>query len=341
MNRRQFLAASLAAAAAARLGRAAAPRWRGFNLLEKFVAPGAPFVETDFQWTAEFGFNFVRLPMSYRCWTDPRDPRVLLEPVLAEIDQAIEWGSRYGIHVSINFHRAPGYCINPAEEPNLLWIDPAKQELCAWHWQQFARRYRGIGANRLSFDLVNEPNLVMASDYERVARLLVAAIRAEDPQRPIIAEGINVATKPVPGLADLGLTQGVHCYRPMEVTHYRAPWVTPMPIIRPRSWPAWIGPMRYDRAYLERGFRPWRELTASGVPVHLGEFGCFSRTPHQVAIAWMRDVLEICRDAGWGWALWCFRADFGILNSNRSDVAYENFRGHQLDRQMLRLLQEH
>ena len=52
-------------------------------------------------------------------------------------------------------------------------------------------------------------------------------------------------------------------------------------------------------------------------------------------------MLEICRDAGWGWALWCFRADFGILNSNRSDVAYENFRGHQLDRQMLRLLQEH
>jgi endoglucanase len=341
MNRRKFLAASIVAAASARLGRAASPRWRGFNLLDKFVAPGGPYLESDFQWIAEFGFNFVRLPTSYRCWTNPAMPRVLLEPVLAEIDQAIEWGSRYGIHVSLNLHRAPGYCINPSEEPNLLWINKAKQELCAWHWQQFAKRYRGIGADRLSFDLVNEPNLVTALDYEKVARLLVAAIRSEDPQRPIIVEGINVATKPLPGLADLNLTQAVHCYRPMEVTHYHAPWVKPMPVIRPKSWPGWIGPMHYDRAYLERGFRAWRKLSASGAPVHLGEFGCFSRTSHQVALAWMKDVLEICRDAGWGWALWAFRSDFGILDSNRTDVDYENFRGHKLDRQMLRLLQEH
>ena len=47
------------------------PRWRGFNLLEKFVARGEgnpPFRESDFELMAEWGFDFARLPMSYLCW---------------------------------------------------------------------------------------------------------------------------------------------------------------------------------------------------------------------------------------------------------------------------------
>jgi hypothetical protein len=39
-----------------------------------------------------------------------------------------------------------------------------------------------------------------------------------------------------------------------------------------------------------------------------------------------------------GYALWNFKGDFGILNSNRDDVAYEDWRGHKLDRKMLDLL---
>ena len=36
----------------------------------------------------------------------------------------VELGQRYGLHVSLNFHRAPGYCINnPQREPFVLWSD--------------------------------------------------------------------------------------------------------------------------------------------------------------------------------------------------------------------------
>jgi endoglucanase len=76
------------------------PRWRGFNLLEKFVDQRpSPFRESDFAWIAEFGFNFVRLPMSYRCWTDAQDWLKLKEPVLKEVDQAVELGRKTGVHV--------------------------------------------------------------------------------------------------------------------------------------------------------------------------------------------------------------------------------------------------
>ena len=44
------------------------PRWRGFNLLEKFMLSGGrkPFLEEDFRLISKLGFNFVRLPMDYR-----------------------------------------------------------------------------------------------------------------------------------------------------------------------------------------------------------------------------------------------------------------------------------
>jgi endoglucanase len=96
-------------------------RWRGFNLQEKFtespdewatVAPewgrsNEAFREADFANIAELGFNFVRLPMSYRCWSDPAAPYVFKEATMRQIDDAVSWGRRYGIHVCINFHRAP------------------------------------------------------------------------------------------------------------------------------------------------------------------------------------------------------------------------------------------
>ena len=84
---------------------------------------------------------------------------------------------------------------------------------------------------------------------------------------------------------------------------------------------------------------PWKELEDRGVGVMVGEFGSHNRTPHDVVLRWMRDCLANWKDAGWGWALWNFRGSFGILDSGRSDVAYESWRGHKLDRAMLEVLQ--
>lgn len=52
----------------------------------------------------------------------------------------------------------------------------------------------------------------------------------------------------------------------------------------------------------------------------------------------MEDLLRLWERAGWGWALWNVLGPFGILDSGRDDVEYEDFRGHDLDRQMLDLL---
>jgi endoglucanase len=91
---------------------------------------------------------------------------------------------------------------------------------------------------------------------------------------------------------------------------------------------------------LQECIEPWKKLEAKGVGVHVGEWGAFNKTPHKVVMAWARDRLGLWKDAGWGWALWNFRGGIGIIDSDREDVAYEDFHGHKLDRKMLDLLRK-
>ncbi|MDD2600984.1 MAG: cellulase family glycosylhydrolase [Kiritimatiellae bacterium] len=86
---------------------------------------------------------------------------------------------------------------------------------------------------------------------------------------------------------------------------------------------------------------PWEQASKEGQLVMVGEFGAFQYTPHRVVLAWMEDYLKIWQEARMGWALWNLRGGFGVLDSNREDVVYEDFHGHKLDRQMLNLLQRY
>lgn len=355
------------------------PRWKGFNLLEKFIVTSSndPFRESDFEMIAELGFDFVRLPMSYWCWSDPKNWKKLDEKTLKEIDQAVEFGKQYGIHVNISFHRAPGYSVDrSAREPFNLWLDEEAQQAFDYHWTHFAQRYKGISNKNVSFNLVNEPG---ALDFERtkpltpelharVARRVVKAIRNVDPNRLIIADGLWWGRDPIEDLTDLNIAQSTRGYEPSQITHYLASWVDgadkwPVP-----KWPfkpelstelrylseemnqyyssklkKWGIPLDMEwgseRIRLQM-IEPWKRLKAKGVGVHVGEFGAFSKTPHDVVLAWMRELMRQWKAAGWGWAMWNFRGGFGILDSQREDVKYENYKGHKLDRKMLELIRE-
>jgi endoglucanase len=357
MNRRRFLRVSAAAACSAgslltgapqsetrQPSAAQLPRWRGFNLLEKFTKRregNPPFRESDFAAISELGFDFVRLPMSYLCWTEPSDWLKLREEELQQIDDAVELGRKHGVHVNLNFHRAPGYCVNPPKEPLDLWTDEKALEACAFHWGHFAKRYKGISNSRVSFDLLNEPSDLPEDQYARVVRRLVGAIRAEDANRLVIADGLRWGNKPVLSLADLKIAQSTRGYQPSRISHYKANWMRGSDQWPEPAWPLKIkeGDV-WDKARLRKEqIAPWKELEAKGVGVHVGEWGAYQYTPHPVALAWMRDYLELWKEAGWGWAMWNFRGSFGVIDSNRQDVNYETWKGYKLDRQMLELIQ--
>lgn len=319
------------------------PRWRGFNLLDMFTTQSdCQWKEDDFRWISDWGFDFVRLPLCYLLWVEDGDPYRVREDRLACLDQAVTWGQQYGVHVNLNFHRAPGYSVNPErQEPYNLWRDAEALEAFCFQWELMARRYRGIGSDQLSFNLVNEPTnpdpaRMTREDHARVMRATVARIRAIDPERLILLDGLTWGNETCPELADLGVGQSCRAYAPMTVSHYRAPWVNGERF----ALPTWPGAEGWDRARLEAHYAPWGDLIAHGVGVHCGEGGAFRYTPHDVVLAWLRDVLEILTGYGIGLALWNFRGTFGILDSQREDAKYEEWHGHQLDRGLLELLRE-
>ncbi|MCX7008254.1 MAG: cellulase family glycosylhydrolase [Kiritimatiellaeota bacterium] len=434
------------------------------------------FVETDFDWIAEWGFNFVRLPCDYRIWTEA--PGKYRETPLKQIDEAIAFARARGIHTLLNLHRAPGYTVaHPPEKLN-LWSDAADGEEAraqfAAQWQMFAERYRGIPARELSFNLVNEPAHVPAEKYVRACAAAVAGIRRGDPDRLVLADGLDWGSVPVPELKSLKIAQATRGYAPGHITHYKASWVqgsenypvptwpllakpcaylygdskkewqTPLVLkgtfpagtkfaihltkisyaaqfivkadgksilqkefkttaekrqpeikdvltaelpadakeitiamdkgdwltwkqinLAPPGWPATLleaggdwgkqqeswtigadgvaqcanAKVECDRDVLwTKNVEPWVKLRDDGVGVMVGEWGCHSQTPHAVVLAWARDCLANWKRANFGWALWNFRGSFGILDSDRKDVKYEEFRGHKLDRALLELL---
>ena len=318
------------------------PRWRGFNLLEKFsMHQNKPFVEADFAWIEEWGFDWVRLPMDYRCWTDPDDPYKLQEKVLKEIDEAVAFGKKHKVHVNVCLHRAPGYTVASPPEKLNLWKDAEAQKQFEFQWAAFAKRYKGLPSTEVSFDLVNEPDdKVSPPDYARFARRAVEAIRAADPDRLVVSDGLKWGRVPVMELADLGIAQSTRGYEPFHLTHYKASWIGGGNWAEP-AWPLKEGDKALDRAWLKATcIDPWKELEAKGCGVHVGEWGAFNKTPHAAVLGWAKDCLALWKEAGWGWGLWNLRGAFGILDSGRADVQYEEFRGHKLDRKMLDVLRE-
>jgi len=319
----------------------AIPRWRGFNLLDMFTMRSrGDFPEDDFKWIRDLGFNFIRLPMCYRLWIEDSDDYKLHEPMLEKLDRAVDFAGKYGLHVSLNFHRGPGYSVNSEfTEPHNLWKDQVALDAFCFHWQVMAQRYHGISSDKLSFDLINEPpnesDRMSRADHERVVRAAVSAIRDVSPNRLVIADGLSWGREPMPELTDLRIAQSCRAYEPMFISHYKASWVNS----KDYPEPAWPG-NGWDRKRLEEHYQRWADLAKKGVGVHCGEGGTFNKTPHNVVLAWLRDVLEILTNHGIGLALWNFRGEFGIIDSSRTDVAYEDFHGHKLDRKLLQLLQE-
>ncbi|MBN8218455.1 MAG: cellulase family glycosylhydrolase [Spirochaetes bacterium] len=467
--------------------------WWGFNLMEKVDVgwhKNAPYREEDFAMTADLGFNYLRLPIDYRCLTEKDHWLSFREEILKHLDDAVAWGEKYRVHISLGYHRAPGYCVNPPAEAKSLWTDDEALAAFVGHWEHLARRYRRIPPERLSFNLVNEPSGTDRSNVVRVYARTLEAIRRIDAKRVVLLDGGDGGVQPYGELADAAnvIHSGRGYYFPISL--YKASYrdksrdlmPTPFWPMRPQVYGnlygtdkekeglkiplVLAGPFKagtrvalnvyvvsrkcelqaradgrevwrknfepkdgpgewlqvnyrpeYDRYqnvyHKEFGFvldrpakeialenldgdwlrfteliitprdgkevrisadqtprlkqqryevgadgnlvsppdfdpefpitrllAPWKALAEGGAPVFLGEFGTYNKTPHPVYLSYTRSLLEQCRRARFGWAMWNLRGEFGVLDSGRADAVYEDYRGHKLDRKMMDLLME-
>ncbi|GAB4022937.1 glycoside hydrolase family 5 protein [Spirosoma koreense] len=343
------------------------PKWKGFNLLDFFSpdpANSRPATQEDyFKWMQDWGFDFVRLPMAYPSYLKfdrsrnitPDEVYQIDQQAVDRIDALVAMAHKYNLHVSLNLHRAPGYCVNAGfHEPYNLWTDQAALDAFCFHWNMWAKRYKNVSSKKISFDLLNEPSLradmndqlskrssVPGATYRKVAQAAAGAIRKENPAHLIIADGNDVGSSVIPEITDLDIAQSCRGYNPGIISHYKAPWANKDPEHLPEpKWPGQVGDKYLSRAMLETFYQPWIDLVNKGVGVHCGECGCWNKTPHAVFLAWFSDVLDILTSHGIGFALWEFSGSFGILDSDRTDVAYEDWHGHKLDRKLLELIRK-
>jgi hypothetical protein len=313
---------------------------------------------------AGWGFDFVRLPMAYPSYISfdrsrnikPEEVYNIDEQKVEKIDNLVSLAHKYNLHVSLNLHRTPGYCVNAGfHEPYNLWLDEEAQRAFNFHWNMWANRYKNVSSEKISFDLVNEPSMredmndqhskrssVPGDVYRKVAKAAFEAIRKENPDHIVIADGNDVGSSVIPEITDLDIGQSCRGYYPGIISHYKAPWAHKDPDSLPEpKWPGQVGDQYLSREMLEKFYKPWIGLVNQGVGVHCGECGCWNKTPHDVFLAWFGDVLDILTKNDIGYALWEFDGSFGLLNSGREDVQYEEWHGHKLDRKLLNLLMKY
>lgn len=252
--------------------------------------------EDHFRWIAEWGFDFVRIPLCYRNWLQrksnydqlitPEDAFAIDESRLEIIDHIVSLGSKYGLHVCLSFHHAPGYRVGKgAREPFTLWRDQTAVDAFTFHWNLFAERFRTVSAHRLSFNLFNEApwphDNFNGAIYHRAIAPAIEAIRRHSPDRLIIADGASAGNLCVPELIPIGVHQSVHCYLPGNLSHYKVDWMPDRTDWVEPKWPGIIDDHGYpwDRERLALYTSPWRDLMGQGVGVHVGETGGSHRLP--------------------------------------------------------------
>ena len=156
------------------------------------------------------------------------------------------------MHISHNFHRAPGFTVAQPAEARSLWTDEKAQRVCALHWAAFAKRDKTMPSARLSFNLFNEPPAIAEAVYPAVVQPRVDAIRAEDPHRLVLCDGLDYGTGPLKSYQTLGVALCTRGYQPMNISHYRAGWVRGADQWAVPEWPAaqvsalLQGPMEQD-----------------------------------------------------------------------------------------------
>ncbi len=324
------------------------PRY-GFNFQwmvswEEGRAPEPPD-ERALDWLAKQGFNFIRIPVDYRFWTKDFDYLHPDERMFEHLDRYLDAARSRGLHMSLSFHRVPGYCINGNNlERDNLWTDVVAQDGFVHQWSLLASRFRDVSSEYLSFDLVNEPPKIGARDFTRdrheaIIRRVVAAIRSFNPDRAIVIDGLEEGHAAMPELADLGVVHGTRGYQPMTVSHYQASWWPPGMTFPEPEYPGtvWFD-QPWDRDAIDRFYAPWREVEAKGNRIHIGEFGCYNKTPNDVALRWLTDVFGLFKQYGWGYCMWNFEGTFGIIDHGRAGARLEMVDGYLVDRDLLDLM---
>ena len=281
--------------------------------------------EADVKRIKGWGFDHIRLGFDQIVLEE--SPGRYREHTFRKIDEFIGWCGKHKMNVVLNLHKAIGNYCDIKEKVELL-DDDGRQRRFIDLWLEIERRYHNFSG--LAFEILNEVRNVDPEKWNNLADRTLKAIRAKNPDRWVVIGSIcwNSAGK----LKDLKIWEDpkvvytFHMYAPFEFTHQRGV-LQPEPLYcnmtmeypsadveryrlcRRLGWGeenAYRGIDAIDRGFLARALRGAIDFVRAHPDKILwnGEFGTIRHAPPASRVAYMRDIVSICKEAGIPWCVW-------------------------------------
>lgn len=291
----------------------------------------------DIRLIRSMGFDHVRLSVDPRPMMVSHRPDEIPGEYLGYLDAAVKMIVAQGLTAVIDLHPDSEFKAKLAKDDSFV-------EEFADFWRALARHYSSWDAERVLFEILNEPEMSDRYRWYGVQAKLAAAIREGAPQHTMIAAGARWSDDDdlvfIEGLRDANVIYNFHFYEPHIFTHQGATWGS-------YFW-HWVKGLRYpsspesaakvaagmpdavDRlAVMRYGQEHWdaaridAEITQvadwarqRGVPVVCNEFGVYRDfADPQDREAWIHDVRTSLERHGMGWAMWDYSGNFGVVTN--------------------------
>jgi aryl-phospho-beta-D-glucosidase BglC (GH1 family) len=251
------------------------------------------------------------------------------------LDAAVKMILDAGLAVELDMHPDSDFKQRLAKEDDFV-------ERFAAFWRMFAQHYSSWDADKVFFEVLNEPEMRDPYRWYGVEAKLATAIRQGAPAQTIIAAGAKwdddddmVFLEPLP---DPNVVYVFHFYEPHIFTHQGATWgayywrwvkglhypsspenaaqvaaavpeaVNRLSVIR-------YGQEHWDAARMEAEINQaddWAKRHK--VPLICNEFGVFRNfSDPKDRAAWIKDVREALERHNIGWAMWDYSGSFGTV----------------------------
>ncbi len=179
----------------------------------------------------DLGFKTVRLPVAFDLFLQPNSSNFQIE-ILDKIGNIYNTCEKLQLTLIVTYHYGKIYYasgIRYSERDRILWM-----------WKQMQNKFKGMGYDKLFFDLYNEPTEERNLWKEDIT-YIVNGLRWEDKNRYYIVGGTNYNS--IDEFIDLGkldddkLIYTFHFYEPFIFTHQGAEWTNGKTYIRDIPYP--------------------------------------------------------------------------------------------------------
>jgi endoglucanase len=321
---------------------AQSPFSKGVNLTGWFSysnarsIPFTKFTKNDLQNIKSLGCDVIRLPITLHSMTGGA-PDYVVDPIFfTYLDQVIDWTEELQLNLIIDNHTIPDATKNTVVTP-LLKI-----------WPQMAKHYKNRSTS-VFYEILNEPNTMLASDWAAIQTRVVDSIRVYDDKHTIIVTGADwggiAGLLSLKKLKDTNLIYSFHFYDPFLFTHQGASWTSPsmvdlasvpfpynaskMPACPTSLKGSWVetslnSSYQYDGtvAKLKSTINSAIQYAnTNGVKIYCGEMGVYNLKSAELdRIEWYKAVAGYLTEKAVPWTMWDYQGSFGLFNKGSNEL---------------------